>query len=119
MTKSLTWAKLGIHQTEHSAGHSGDLKSSLDFERSKRNWFTNDLDIDWDLKTAVWYLDKWLKFCQELFEWFSFRMVGNIALANARIFENQTIWNTIFKNTRLQRIPDFDWSDFRSPLYLE
>ena len=29
-----------------------------------------------------------------------------------------TIWNSTFKKCRFQMFPEFEWSDFRSPLYL-
>ena len=69
----------------------------------------------WDLKSgspAIWNLDKWPPFFKKYvksgqkhqdFEWFGFQMVGTIAIAWA--FENNTIWNPIFKSSRFQ-IPD-------------
>ena len=96
---------------------------NLDFEWSKRGWVLTGLDFEWDLKprtTNIWNPDKWLPFCQKLFEIRTkksgFWMVGTkatIAIAKARPFENRTIWNmTISKR------PDFKWSDFRFLLYL-
>ena len=46
-----------------------------------------------------------------------FQMVGTIAIAKARQFENWTIRNPTFKKSGFQMFPDFEWSDFRSPLY--
>ena len=95
---------------------------NLDFEWSKRGWVATGLYFEWDLKprtTNIWNPDKWLPFCQKLFEIRTkksvFWMVGTIAIAIAktRPFENRTIRNmTIWKS------PDFKWSDFRFLLYL-
>ena len=49
-------------------------------------------------------------------EWSDFQMDGTIAIAQP--FETWTIRNPIFKKSGLQMFPDFEWSDFRSPLYL-
>ena len=38
------------------------------------------------------------------FEWSSFQMVGTIAIAKARTFENRTIWNLTFKKSRFQMV---------------
>ena len=50
-----------------------------------------------------------------------FWMVGNIGLAKAvaRPFENWTIWNPTPKKSGFCMFLDFEWSDFRSPLYLK
>ena len=45
-------------------------------------------------------------------------MIGTkaIAISNAQPIDNQTIWNPAFKKSEIQMFPDFEWSDFRSPL---
>ena len=77
-----------------------EIRTSLDFEWSKRGWVANVLDFEWDLKSGSLTIlnpDKWPPFCQKTFEiqtkTSGFRMVGTIAIAitKARPFENRTI----------------------------
>ena len=53
------------------------------------------------------------------FKWSSFWIFGIIAISIAKAlpFENRTIRNTTFKKSGFQIFQDFEWSDFRSPLY--
>ena len=44
-------------------------------------------------------------------------MVMTIAVAKARPFENQFIWNQIFNKSGFWMCLHFKWLDFRSPLY--
>ena len=68
------------------------------------------------------FVNNHLKYGQKYpnLEWSSFRMVGTIAIAQAkaRPFENPTIWNRTFNKSGCQMFQDFKWSNFRSPLYL-
>ena len=93
--------------------YSGDLKSDLDFEWSKRGWVTNGLDFEWHLKsgsTTIWNLDKWPPFCQKLFQigtkMSGFWMVRTIAIAMAKAwpFENRTIKNPTSKKFGFQMV---------------
>ena len=64
--------------------------------------------------------DKWLSFCQEqfeilTFEWSKFGMVGTIAKALARPFENRTIRNRTFKKSWFQMFPDLQLVRFQIP----
>ena len=45
-----------------------EIRTSLDFEWSKRGWVSNGLYFEWDLKCwspTIWNLDKWPSFCQK------------------------------------------------------
>ena len=92
-----------------------EIRTSLDFECSKRGWVSNGPDFEWDLISGspdIWNLYKWLPFCQKPFDILKkmsgFWMVGTIAVAKAQPFE---IWPP--------KSLDFKWSDFRSPLYFK
>ena len=109
-----------------------EIRTSPDFEWSKRGWVANGPDFEWDFKyrsPTIWNPDKWPPFPQKPFEiwkkvldfkWSGFQMVGTIARAKAQAwpFENRTIWNPTFKKSGFHMFPDFKWSDYRSPLYL-
>ena len=48
-----------------------EIRTSLDFEWSKRGWVANGPDFERDLKSGsptIWNRDKWLPFCQKSFE---------------------------------------------------
>ena len=59
-----------------------------------------------------------LKSGQKCPDWSCFQLVGTSAKAKPRPFENRTIWHLILITFWLQMLQDFEWSDFRSPLYL-
>ena len=74
-----------------------EIWTILDFKLSKRGWFANGPDFEWDLK--------WWPFCQKLFEiwkkcldfeWSGFQMVGTIAIAKATTwpFENHNLFTS-------------------------
>ena len=78
---------------------------SLDLEWSKRDWFANDMDFNWDLKprsTTISNPGKWLPFCQKPLEswtktskfrlvWFSNGWDHSLAKDIAQPFKNWTI----------------------------
>ena len=99
-----------------------EIRTSLDFKWLIRGWVENGLDLEWDLKLEspiILNQDKWVPFCKKPFEirtWTSsFQKVRTLAIAWP--FENQTIWNLTSKKSGFQMFPDFEWSDFRSPLH--
>ena len=48
-----------------------EIRTSLDFEWSKRGWVANGPGFEWDLKSGsptIWNRDKWPPFCQKSIE---------------------------------------------------
>ena len=43
---------LGIRQLSYIVQWGSEIRSSLDFEWSKRGWFSNSLNFEWDLKSG-------------------------------------------------------------------
>ena len=87
-----------------------------------------DRDFKWDLKSESWKptIWNWLPFCQSpleiwtkmsVFEGFGFWMVTTKARTFAWSFKIRTIWKAIFKKFVFKMFSDFEWLDFRSPLY--
>ena len=95
-----------------------EIRTSLDFEKLKGGWVPNGPDFEWDLKSGsptIWNLNKWLPFCQKLFEirtkMSGFWMIGTIAIAKPGHLKTGPF------EIRQSKNPDFKWSDFRSQLY--
>ena len=102
-----------------------EIQSSLYFKWSKKGWFANGPDFKsehqkaqpCEIRTNGQHFVNHLKSGQKhpFFEWPGFWMAGTIAIATAIYwpFENQTIWNPVFKKSWFQMFPFLEMVRFQ------